>query len=95
MRRMDEAAPPQAAEGKTPDDQSLEALRWNWGEAYRIEWDATREWWARRRDGLGGDISAPGPDELRAGILDDYILKPVPRASAPFGGPPEGDDDPS
>jgi hypothetical protein len=89
---MGETAP-QAARGKTPDERALEALRWNWGEAYRIGWDVARDWWANRRDGLGGDITAADPDELRAAILADYTLKPVPRAAFPAGSA-GGDDDP-
>lgn len=57
----------------------LAALRWDWGEAYRIGHDDVRGWWARRRDGLGGDITAPGPDELQRALREDYGLKPVPR----------------
>jgi hypothetical protein len=89
---MGETAP-QAARGKTPDERALEALRWNWGEAYLIGWDVVRDWWANRRDGLGGDITAAGPDELRAAILADYTLKPVPRAAAFPAGSAGGDDD--
>jgi hypothetical protein len=70
---------PQAISGKTADEQALEVLRLEWGWAYRIGWDAVRGWWAQRRDGLGGDITAGTPDELRAAIGEDYALKPVPR----------------
>ncbi len=59
------------------DRRLLEALEWNWGEAY--EFRAGEVWTARRRDGLGGLIEAPDPEGLRAGVLADYLLKPVPR----------------
>lgn len=62
------------------DTDALDALRWHWGEAYEIGVDDERGWWARRGDGLGGDITASGPDELRAAIWENYALKPVPRA---------------
>ncbi len=65
-----------------PDGQALSALRFGWGEAYRIGWDAVRGWWAKRRDGLGGDITADDPDELWHAIREDYDLKPVPRDGA-------------
>jgi hypothetical protein len=44
---MNEAAP-QAAGTGADEDQQLAALRFNWGEAYRIGWDPVREWWAHR-----------------------------------------------
>jgi hypothetical protein len=81
---MDEAAPPQAAEGKTAGEQALEVLRREWGQSYRIGHDAVRDWWAQRRDGLGGDITAGTPDELRMEVSEDYALKPVPRELAGY-----------
>lgn len=78
---MDEA-PPQAAEGKTADQQALEALRLEWGQFYRIGRDAVRDWWAQRRDGLGGDITAGTPDELRAAVAENFAFKSVPRVLA-------------
>ena len=57
----------------------LTALRFNWDEAYEIGWDEERGYHARRLDGLGGNLTASGPDELRKTIWDDYTLKPVPR----------------
>lgn len=80
---MSEAAP-QAAQGKTPDEQALEALRLERGQFYRIGRDAVRDWWAQRRDGLGGDIIAGTPDELRTAVSEDYALKPVPRELAGY-----------
>jgi hypothetical protein len=85
---MDEAAP-QAAGGGTgdADDEALAALRFGWGEAYRIGRDPVRGWWAQRRDELGGDITAQDPDGLWQAICEDYILKPVPRdLPLPAGG---------
>jgi hypothetical protein len=68
-----------AARQGCPDGDALAALRFGWGEAYRIGWDATRGWWAHRRDDLGGDITATDPDTLWQSIRVDYDLKPVPR----------------
>ncbi len=59
--------------------QALEALRFGWGDAYEITSDNAHGWQARRRDGLGGAITAPDPDALWTAICEDYILKPVPR----------------
>jgi len=76
----DEAAPQAAgASAGTADKEALAALRWGWGEAYRIGWDATRGWWAVRRDGKGRDITAGDPDMLWQAIVEDYALLPVPR----------------
>ena len=75
---MDEAEP-QPATGKTADEQVLEALRLEWGQSYRVGCDDERGWWAQRRDGLGGDITAEAPDELNTALSEDYALKPVPR----------------
>jgi hypothetical protein len=85
-----EAAPQAAGSGsETADEQALAALRWGWGEAYRIGWDATRGWWAARCDGKGGDITADDSGELWQAIVDDYTLLPVPRGRpAPARGEP-------
>ena len=73
----------------TADERALAALRWGWGEAYRIGQDATRGWWAARRDGEGGDITAGDSTELWQAIVDDYGLFPVPRdLSQRSGGEP-------
>ena len=81
------AAPPAAGDGPgTADEQALAALRWGWGEAYRIGWDSARGWWAARRDGKGGDITAGDSDQLWQAIVDDYTLLPVPRDCPPLGG---------
>jgi len=69
---MDEAAPQAAGE------QELAALQFNWGEAYLIGCDDEHGWWASRRDQIGGLLTEAGPDELRAAIIADYGLKPVP-----------------
>ena len=77
---MSEAAPQAAAAGsRTGHNQELAALRYGWGEAYEIGHDEDHGWRARRRDGLGGDITAGDPDELWAAIQADYVHKPVPR----------------
>jgi hypothetical protein len=59
---------------------ALEALRYDWGDAYEfgVE-DESGVWWARRLDGKGGLIEAANPDDLRKLIHDDYALMPVPR----------------
>jgi hypothetical protein len=49
------------------------------GEAYDIAVSDEAGWRARRRDGKGGPIEAPTPDDLRKQIVDDYTLMPVPR----------------
>lgn len=61
------------------EDHALEALRWDWGEAYLIGHGDEHGWWASRRDRIGALITAVGPDELRAQIRADYNIKPVPR----------------
>ena len=81
---MSEAAPRAAGTGTGEADESaLAALRWGWGEAYRIGHDTARGWWASRRDNRGGDITADDPDNLWQAILKDYDLKPVPRDLPP------------
>jgi hypothetical protein len=89
---MSDAAP-QAAENKTCGQHELElaALRWGWGEAYRISREDETGCRARRRDDLGGHITAGTADELWSAILADYTFKPVPRATALPAGP-GGDD---
>lgn len=72
---MDRAAENATGDGLKPWEESvLDGLRWDWGEAYEIE-----PWKAKRRDGLGGWIEAPGPDDLRQAVLADYTAKKVPR----------------
>jgi hypothetical protein len=61
------------------EDGALGALRHGWGEAYEIWRAGDGDWRARRLDGLGGEITAAGPDELWTAMKDDYALKPVPR----------------
>ncbi|HEX6520955.1 MAG TPA: hypothetical protein VF070_13230 [Streptosporangiaceae bacterium] len=57
---------------------ALDALRWHWGDAYRIG-VYEGEWQAWRKDDLGGALCAPGPDELNKQIVDDYTFRPVRR----------------
>jgi predicted Rdx family selenoprotein len=61
---------------------ALSALQFGWGTAYEIGADE-EGYWARRRDGLGGKITADAPDELREQIRADYDLKHVSREFAP------------
>lgn len=58
---------------------ALEALLFDYDQAYRIEVSEDGEWRWRRLDGLGGWTTTSGPDELRRQIRNDYLLKPVPR----------------
>jgi hypothetical protein len=71
-----------AAGGRTADDDALQALQWNWGEAYEIGHDSERGWWAARRDRTGSLLTGAGPDGLRAAIRVDYAQKRVPRDPA-------------
>lgn len=64
------------------DKDALDALEFDWGEAYMIRRDDERGWWAARRDCIGVYLTAPGPEELREAIRADYALKPVPRPPA-------------
>ena len=61
------------------DGDALEALRFGWGDAYLIDYDIERGYWAARRDRIGGLLTAGDPDELRQAITDDYAVKPVRR----------------
>jgi hypothetical protein len=80
---MDEAAPQAALAGAKGAE--LGALSFGWGDAYEIGFDDELGYWARRRDNIGGRITAPGPDDLWQAICEDYTLKPVPRDySAPL-----------
>ena len=86
---MDKAAP-QAARTAAADENALAELRWGWGEAYRIGWDARRGYWANRRDGRGDDLTADSQDVLWAAIFADYTSSPVRRNhSAPLANPGE------
>ena len=66
---------------------ALDALLFDYEQAFRIEVTAEGEWRWRRLDGLGDWTTTSGPDELRSQIRDDYLLKPVPRPSPPAPGP--------
>lgn len=61
---------------------ALDALQWNWGEAYDIGCEDGL-WWYRRRDHKGGRETATTPDELHTAIVTDYSLFPVDRAALP------------
>ena len=82
---MDQAAPRAAGtpQSMAARDQALEALRFHWGDAYEIGEDDEHGWWAKRRDGKGGLITAADPDELRRLIYEDHDLMPVPRDLGP------------
>jgi hypothetical protein len=84
---MSEAAP-QAAVTTVADENALADLRYGWGEAYRIGWDARRGWWANRRDGKGDDIKAADHNGLWQAIYADYTASPVARGnSVPLADP--------
>lgn len=53
------------------EEDALDVLRRRWGEAYEIEASGGL-WRARRRDGLGGPIEAPGPDGLGWAVAEDH-----------------------
>jgi hypothetical protein len=55
----------------------LEDLRWNWGEAYRIDHYGL-VWLAQRRDDRS-TLRAESVGELRNLIIADYTTRPVPR----------------
>jgi predicted DNA-binding transcriptional regulator YafY len=60
-------------------ERMLDALRYAWGEAYKIWHADDGRWMAQRMDGLGGDIEAGSPEELGQAVFEDYLVKPVPR----------------
>ena len=57
-------------------DEVLDALRHGWDASYEFG-ASLGGFWARRRDGLGEEIRAADPDELRRLVREDYSLKPV------------------
>jgi hypothetical protein len=69
----------------TAAGEALAALEFNWGSAYKFG-AGEGEWWAARRDGAGGKITAGNPDDLTVKVRDDYLLKHVPREFAPAEG---------
>ena len=79
---MEHAAGRTAASDRAEKD-ALDALEFDWGDAYMIGRDDERGWWAARRDRIGGYFTAPGTDELRTAIRADYGLEPVPRDVSP------------
>jgi hypothetical protein len=79
---MGEAAP-QAAVVTVFDENALAELRYGWGDAYLIDHDSVRGWWAVRRDQTGEFITAGDHEALRARIRADYGRRPVSREVAP------------
>jgi hypothetical protein len=77
---MDGPAAGCAAAFTSTGDAALDALRWNWGEAYEIGHDT--RWWFRRLDGYGGAETAASPDALRKAIIENYLARPVDRDRA-------------
>lgn len=82
---MNEAEQPDTEGSSADTDQKkLEALLWDWGEAYEIEMPgADHSWRARRLDGLGGWMDADSAEDLRNQIVSDYVTKPVRKPSEP------------
>ena len=62
--------------------EPLSALRWHWGEAYRIHFFEPDRWMAQRRDNWS-TLSAKTPLDLRIAIVADYVAKPVGRLAPP------------
>ena len=63
----------------------LDALQWNWDEAYAIT-AAAGHWLAQRRDN-GRTLTASSPDGLREMIIEDYAAEPVAGCGLMTGGP--------
>lgn len=58
----------------------LDALQWNWGDAYDISTaDDGGHWTAKRQDGKGSVIEAKTAEGLGYLIRQDYSALPVPR----------------
>lgn len=74
MRRMDEAAAPQAAGGMSPEDiaKMLDVLWLLWADEYLIGYDDERGWWAARRGVTGHLMTADSPESLGQMIGDDF-----------------------
>ena len=69
----------------TPASRDLDDLRYHCGEAYRIDYcpgAPARRWRAERLDDHAV-FTAASPSALRERIIDDYTLRPVPRAIDP------------
>jgi hypothetical protein len=60
------------------EDGPLEEIRFHWGSAYDVGFEAGR-WTAQRRDGKGGTLTDPLPEGLHLQIQADYAAMPVPR----------------
>ena len=58
------------------EDHALDALRLTWGSRYELG-VGLDGFWARRRDGLGGEILAAEPDDLHRLIGVDEETCPV------------------
>lgn len=58
-------------------DRELGELRFHWGSAYRLSYEAGT-WTAARRDD-GARLTAPSAGELWELVRKDYGVNPVPR----------------
>ncbi len=72
--------------GKNAAGRQLEELRFHWGSAYDIDL-AGSVCTARRRDGKGGTLADPLPEELRLRIAADYRPGPPGRGGLARGAP--------
>ncbi len=66
--------------------ESLDDLRWHWGDAYLIQFFEPDRWVAQRRDSHA-TMSADSPDGLLEKIREDYRRHPVSRRIAGAGSP--------
>lgn len=58
------------------NDQVVDALKHDWDGAY--EFGVGGEgYWARRRDGLGGEMINGDPGELRRMVAEDHATHPL------------------
>lgn len=64
------------APGKPFSGDALAALRLDWGAAYEIGYDG-EDYWALRRDGLGGLITDGTPDGLLRQVRENHAVRPV------------------
>ena len=81
---MGRAARVGAAAGQPAQARSaaaLEALRTCWGRTHRLVLDDDRDWWACRRDGRGGRVTAGCPAGVHARLASERgFVPPLGRA---------------
>ena len=70
---MEDAAPPQAAEGLSAEDANLlEVLQMLWDGVYSIGYDAEKDWWASRDGVIGHILIAADAEGLGRALADDF-----------------------